>query len=183
MISELPLLNNITKRVLIFDVSKTINVFWCFSLCMILMKILFQRLWQLKVGWDDAVLESVRGPWLHWRSELNVLSSVHVACCYYPINKQLTSLQLLGFSDVSELAFAAVVYLCVAVSTEKVYVSFVASKTRVAPIKQLTIPRLELCGACLLAELPNTRSLWYSIWLLICLDRQYHRACMAGGEP
>ena len=152
-ISELPPINDITKRVLISDVSKTFDVFGWFSPCMIIMKVLFQRLWQLKVGWDDVVPESVREPWLRWRSELNVLSSIHVPRCYYPKNKQITSLQLHGFSDASELAFAAVVYLHVTVSTEEVYVSLVASKTRVAPIKRLTVPRLELCGACLLAEL------------------------------
>lgn len=99
---------------------------------------------------------------------------------YYPINKQLTSLQLHGFSDVSELAFAAVVYLRVAVSTEEVYVSFVTSKTRVAPIKQLTIPRLELCGACLLAELLQIQGVFGipSDGLFACTDSTIMLACL-----
>ena len=62
----------------------------------------------------------MREPWLHWRSELNVLSSVQVSRCYYPKDKQLTSLQLHGFGDASKLAFMTVVYLCVIVFTEEV---------------------------------------------------------------
>ena len=38
-------------------------------------KILFQRLWELKVDWDDPVPDSVKEPWMRWRSELNILST------------------------------------------------------------------------------------------------------------
>ncbi|GFX23517.1 uncharacterized protein TNCV_3769911 [Trichonephila clavipes] len=53
-----------------------------------------------------------------------------------------------GFCDASTKAYAAVVYL-----KSKQEIHLVSAKTRVVPIKQLTIPRLELCGALLLAEL------------------------------
>ncbi|GFR12555.1 uncharacterized protein TNCT_263951 [Trichonephila clavata] len=53
-----------------------------------------------------------------------------------------------GFCDASTKAYAAVVYL-----KSKQEIHLVSAKTRVAPIKQLTTPRLELCGALLLAEL------------------------------
>ena len=58
-----------------------------------------------------------------------------------------------GFCDASELAYAAEVYLCFTTSSDKVQISLVTSKTKVAPIKRLTIPRLELCGAHLSAQL------------------------------
>ncbi|GFX53933.1 integrase catalytic domain-containing protein [Trichonephila clavipes] len=56
--------------------------------------------------------------------------------------------RVLGFCDASTKAYAAVVYL-----KSKHEIHLVSAKTRVAPIKQLTIPRLELCEALLLAEL------------------------------
>ena len=58
-----------------------------------------------------------------------------------------------GFSDASWRAYAAVVYLRMVDTQREVHTSFVTSKTRVAPIKRLTIPRLKLCGAHLLSQL------------------------------
>ena len=64
-------------------------------------------------------------------------------------------MSLLGFSDASEEAYAGVVYLRMVDGQNAVYVALVLSNTKVAPIKRLTIPRLELCGANLLATLLN----------------------------
>ena len=52
-----------------------------------------------------------------------------------------------------EQAYAAVIYLRMTDVDGKIQISLVTSKTKVAPIKRLTIPRLELCGAYLLAQL------------------------------
>ena len=62
-------------------------------------------------------------------------------------------MEIHGFSDASELAYAAVVYLRIMDTYNNAHVSLVTSKSKVAPIKRLTIPRLELCGAQLLAQL------------------------------
>ena len=90
---------------------------------------------------------------LQWRSELKLFSSKHIPCCYYQKESHLASIQLHGFSNASEEAYAGVVYLQMMNSIGNVQVSLVTSKTKVAPIKCLTIPYLELCGAYLLAQL------------------------------
>lgn len=59
---------------------------------------------------------------------------------------------LAGFSDASEKAFAACAYLC-SVSSSGTAVSFLSSKTKVAPVKTVSLPKLELCGAVLLVSL------------------------------
>ncbi len=63
------------------------------------------------------------------------------------------STHLHGFCDASEDAYAGVVYILFTDAHDNIHVSLVISKTKVAPIKRLTIPRLELCGAHLLAKL------------------------------
>ncbi len=71
-------------------------------------------------------------------------------------------MQLHGFCDASEDAYAAVVYLRTVDPEGSVCVTLVTSKTRLEPIKRLTIPRLELCGAHLLSKLlhSSSRRLW-----------------------
>ena len=152
-IAKLPPLDNITKRVLISDVAKTFDVLGWFSPCTVKMKILFQQLWEMKVGWDDPVPETVRDSWLRWRSELDLLSARQIPRCYFDKTTHISSLELHGFSDASEQAYAAVVYLRMVCTNGDVQVALVMSKTKVAPIKRLTVPRLELCGAHLLSRL------------------------------
>ena len=152
-IAELPPVSEVTKRFLISDVAKTFDVLGWFSPCIIKMKILFQLLWELKVGWDDPVPEHVRDDWTRWRNELSLLSTKHIPRCYYSKQSSIASIELHGFSDASEQAYAAVLYLRVECTDGSVHVTLVSSKTKVAPIKRLTIPRLELCGAHLLSQL------------------------------
>jgi hypothetical protein len=78
---------------------------------------------------------------------------MHVPRCYFSSKNAIVSTQLHGFSDASEDAYGGVVYLRVEDSTNKVHTALVISKTKVSPIKQLSIPRLELCGAQVLTKL------------------------------
>ena len=54
---------------------------------------------------------------------------------------------------VSENAYGGVIYLRMVDISDQVHIVLVISKSKVAPIKKLTIPRLELCGAHLLSQL------------------------------
>ena len=152
-IAALPPLDHVTKRVLISDVGKVFDVFGWFSPCTVKMKILFQQLWELKLNWDDPVPEDIRESWTRWRTELNVLSTKQIPRCFFNKTSSVSSMQLHGFSDASEQAYSAVLYLRMECTDGSIQVSLVSSKTKVAPIKKLTIPRLELCGAQLLARL------------------------------
>lgn len=151
-ISDFPHLDNLTKRTLVSDIAKTFDVLGWVSPAIIKSKIFLQRLWEEKVDWDDPVPSTIHEAWSQWRSELNLLSEHHIPRCYFPKNSNVVSMQLHGFSDASEQAYAGVVYLRTVDSAGCIHTSLVMSKTKVAPIKRLTIPRLELCGAHLLAQ-------------------------------
>jgi len=110
-------------------------------------KILLQKVWESKIGWNDKVPASVHQELLLWRSQLKSLCDIHIDRCYFPKEVQIVSLQLHGFSDASTSAYTGVVYLRMTDTSGNVHVSLVASKSKVAPIKRLTVPRLELCGA------------------------------------
>ena len=72
---------------------------------------------------------------------------------YFPNEIEVISKELHGFCDASEAAYAGVIYLRVIDTKADVHVSPVMDKTKVAPLKQLSIPRLELCSAVLLSKL------------------------------
>ena len=152
-VADLPPVKNVTKRSLVSDIAKTFDALGWFSPAVIKIKILLQRVWEQKVDWDDTVPKSIQEIWFRWRSELKLLSTKSIPRCYFPKDKFTNSRELHGFCDASESAYAAVVYFRTTDTYGGVHVSVVIAKTRVAPIKRLTIPRLELCGAHMLTKL------------------------------
>ena len=89
-------------------------------------------------------------------SDLGKISNTFRIPRRYFTGEKVKTLQLHGFSEASELAYTCVLYLRVEYETGKVDVRFVSSKSKVAPIKKQTIPRLELMSAKLIAKLVNT---------------------------
>ena len=122
------------SRLLVSDIAKVYDMLGWFSPSIIKAKILLQRLWEQKVGWDESVTQSA---WLKWRTELTLLTSKGIRRCYFPKSAHITSTKLHGFCDASEVTYAGVVYLCLTNSDGNVHISLVASKTKVAPIKYL----------------------------------------------
>ena len=136
------------------DIAKTYDVLGWFAPSIIMVKILLQRLrvWESKVDWDNPVPPQIEEEWMLWCSQLRSLCQVHIPRCYFPKRALIVSFQIHGFSNASETAYAAVVYFRMADGDGAVHTSLIASKTKFAPIKRLTIPRLELCSVHLLTQ-------------------------------
>ena len=71
----------------------------------------------------------------------------------FPKEANLAGIQLHGFCDASERAYAGVVYIRATDTMGIIHVSLVVAKTKVATIRHLTIPPLELCGALVMVRL------------------------------
>ncbi len=110
---------------------------------------MLQKLWELKLDLDEEVPVHVQQQHSLWRSQLNLLKDVPIIRCYYTMDSKVLRTELHGFCDASENAYAVVVYIM----QKEILLSLVAAKTKVAPLKRQSIPRLELCGAQLLAKL------------------------------
>ena len=152
-VGEMPSSDSLTKRKLVSEIAKIYDVLDWFTPSTVSTKILLQRVWERKIEWDDPVPQDIPETWEQWRSELDLLTNVHIPRHYYSKMAKPASIQLHGFSDASENAYTGVVYLRSVDVSNNVHVSLVISKSKVAPIKRLTIPRLELCGANLLADI------------------------------
>ena len=105
-------------------------------------KIFFQELCRAKIGWDKPLEVELKNEWLKLATGLQCVSSFTVSRCYFQeVTRKIVSRGLHGFGDASSKAYAAVIYLHVTTTTGN-YVKFLASRSRVAPVKQETIPRL-----------------------------------------
>lgn len=113
-------------------------------------KILVQRLWGRKRDWDDPHLPAdLLQLWHEWVSELSLLSEVTInRCCVHTgTDLSAASQSIHLFSDGSERAYGAVAYLRTVSTEGEVQVAFLAARSRVSPVRQQSIPRLELCAA------------------------------------
>ena len=143
----------VTKHSLVSEIGKLFDILGWFFPTIIKAKILLQRVWEARTDWDEVLPSSILEEWFQWRTELPLITEKSIARCYYPTSVHIQSLQIHGFCDASELAYAAVIYLRMTDTLGQVHVSLVTAKTKVSPIKRLSMPRLELCGANLLAKL------------------------------
>ena len=114
-------------------------------------KLIIQELWRQKVNWDDEVDDRIDNLWSNWLKELNNLQSF-VIPRWLGVTEEVQQTQLHIFCDASESAFAAVAYIRLTTPKENTC-RMIMSKSRVAPLKPLTLPRLELQGAVLAIRL------------------------------
>lgn len=115
---------------------------------LIYLKVLLQQIWRSGVQWDDEINNNLLEKWKTWLRILPAVEQVQIPRCYRSKLTTESDVQLHTFVDASETAFAAVSFLRFT-SGEQVECLIVASKTRVAPLKFQSIPRLELQAAVL----------------------------------
>ncbi|KRY46994.1 hypothetical protein T03_8777 [Trichinella britovi] len=117
-------------------------------------KMFLQTLWQRGTSWDEPLPHDVMKQWRRWKQELPDLSKICLPRALVPVALgQVTRLEIHAFCDASEKAYGAVAYMRIETTNQHTVVNFVTSKTRVAPIRRLTLPRLELMGALVAARL------------------------------
>lgn len=139
-----------TKRNILSFIAKTFDPLGYLSSITIFMKSVLQKLWLFKLGWDCPVPPSLETTWLKFVFSIPSLNQLKVSRFVTP--SKYDSVSLVGFCDASESGYAAKVYLCFESTYFRSSLLWQA-KSKVAPSKILSIPRLELSGACLLAKL------------------------------
>ncbi|XP_031356651.1 uncharacterized protein LOC116180680 [Photinus pyralis] len=116
--------------------------------------ILLQRTWKSGIDWDEHLPDGIYDDWKSWVDNLQAVVKVTVPRLYVYNIHQATDVQLHTLVDASEDACSAICFLRVVIG-EGISVSFLIAKTKVAPLKKLTIPRLELTAAVMGATLAD----------------------------
>ena len=145
---------SITKRVVLSFFSKLFDPLGFAAPYVLQAKCLFQELWTLELDWDDEVPPEYRIRFLRWMDGFDVLKSWRIPRRYTPGRwDAIRRLQLHAFSDAPPKAYGACVYLRAELCDNSIVSSLVMAKSKVAPLKQTTLPRLELLGCLLSARL------------------------------
>ena len=148
---KLPFPNNtlITKREVLQVPSQFYDPLGWATPVTIRAKILLQEIWLSKVSWDEPLSEIMREKWLAILDDILKLPKLIIPRPYFPPSKASSSIHhVYVFSDASTKAYGTVVYIC-----KNNNINLVMSKSHVAPIKSVTLPKLELMAAVMATRL------------------------------
>ncbi len=119
-------------------------------------KVLFQDLCKEKLNWDDKLPTDKLKSWNAWLEDMTAADTISVPrSTLCDVEGEVLSISLHGLGDASKYAYCALIFL-VCHTTKGVYTKLLCAKTRVAPLKILSIPRLELMSARILVTLMET---------------------------
>ena len=111
-------------------------------------KQILQELCRDGVGWDDEVPDKLRSEWEKWRAELPALEKLRVARCHKPQDfDEVKNVELHHFSDACQNGYGQCSYIRLVDEKNRVHCCLVMGKSRVTPLKPVSIPRLELTPA------------------------------------
>ena len=119
-------------------------------------KAILQEMCRQGSGWDDQLPEHLKPRWEKWKNDLANLEKVQIARCYVPVNfGEVVKRELHHFSDASTTGYGQCSYLRLKNKDGDVHCSLIMGKSRVAPTKVITIPRLELTAAAVSVTVSN----------------------------
>lgn len=152
-----------TKRTILSEIASLFDPLGALGPVLVVAKQIYQSICRLNIGWDIQVPQDIQDKWQEYRDQLPSISDISIPRWTHVTNENAKSLTLIAFADASEKACGCVVYARVETS-EGVKITQVAARTKVAPLnKAITIPRLELIGAELAANLITKVALAFEI--------------------
>lgn len=147
-----PTQSTYSKRQILSEIASLFDPLGMLAPIIIRAKLLMQQLWLVTTGWDDKVPENICEEWKSLRQELSQCSVVQVNR-WIGFTRQNKHMSIHGFADASEKGYASVIYIRTEHVDGTTHCQLLTSKTKVAPLKTMSIPRLELCAATLTANL------------------------------
>ncbi|XP_075157733.1 uncharacterized protein LOC142231000 [Haematobia irritans] len=140
----------ISKRKILSESARLYDPLGWLTPTTVVAKSLFKELWERGIDWDDKVPQDIEDRWLRHRHSLSKLSDLSIPRWLQWCRTSQTELHC--FCDASTTAYAAVVYIRITTIND-IFINMLQAKSKVSPIKTVSIPRLELCAAVLGAKL------------------------------
>ncbi|XP_036148010.1 uncharacterized protein LOC118647349 [Monomorium pharaonis] len=141
-----------TKRSVLSAIAKLFDPLGWVTPITITAKIFMQELWRLQINWDEALPPPSSTRWAIIYRNLSHLNGLKIDR-WTGRGSDTARCEVHGFADASTAAYAAVIYMRVISLSGDITVKLLIGKSQVAPLKPMSVPRLELSAATLLAKL------------------------------
>ncbi|XP_058817359.1 uncharacterized protein LOC131680663 [Topomyia yanbarensis] len=151
-IPDWPPVEAYTKRTVLSRMSSLFDPLGLLSPIVVKAKIFMQTLWKTTLSWDTKLPSTYRQAWEEVQNQIPQLKDLRIPRHVLSLRKP-QAVEMHGFSDASEQAYGACVYIRSIAEDGYCTVRLVAAKSRIAPLEVKSIARLELCAALLLANL------------------------------
>ena len=145
--------HEITRRFILSRIGAMYDPLGLISLIVLKGRAIFQDATRQQLQWDDSVPDDIQTQWYSWQESLKQLEFMSFPRCIIPTGFENGMMELHHFCDASSTGYGACSYLRVTNPDGRIHVSLVASKACLAPIRTVTIPRLELAAAVVAVRL------------------------------
>ncbi|XP_061386899.1 uncharacterized protein LOC133321844 [Musca vetustissima] len=172
--------SRITKRGILSEMARLFDPLGLVNPIVVRCKLLLQSIWSLKLHWDETVSQDIMMEWSNIRQQLSVAEQFKIPR-FVAFNN---STNIHAFADASTKAYGACIYV-VTQTSGGLHSSLLCSKSRVAPLKHTTLPRLELCAAVLATQLLDfvLSLLPIQPTNIVCWSDSSIVLCWIAGEP
>ena len=148
-------LEQITKRQVLQFSASVFDPLGILSPAIVPFNVMFQQLCNERRDWDEKLPAELFANFQQWISKATKVLNIEIERCYTK-NKEIKEILLVGFCDASKTGYEGCTYLCTKYTDESRSIKYIPAKTRIAPLANQSIPRLELLGALILSRLMNT---------------------------
>ncbi|XP_018399979.1 PREDICTED: uncharacterized protein LOC108777551, partial [Cyphomyrmex costatus] len=143
--------HTVSKRSVLSDSARLFDPLGILGPVVVTARFILQELWQAGCAWDESVPQAIQSRWLRFKSQLPGLNDFQIPrCVKFASNHRLV--QVHGFCDASQRAYGAYIYIRTE-GIDEYRLELLCSKSRIASLKAISLPRLELSAALLLAQL------------------------------
>ena len=141
-----------TRRGILSTVSSVFDLLRVLAPFVLNGKRILKELCREGVNWDDKIPDALLSRWERWRNVV-LLAKLSIPRCYVPVDfGEIKIVELHNFSDASENGYGQCSNLRLIDHLGRIYCLLVLAKSRAAPLKHVTIPRLELTAALVSAR-------------------------------
>ena len=146
----------VTRRKMLSRVSSLLDPLGLVAPLPMVGRYLFQAATRLTPSWDDPLPDEITSEWHRWLADMKILDELKFDRVLVPISHHDGYISLHVFSDASEKSYGACAYIRSRNSSGHTYVNLVSAKARIAPLKTVSIPRLELSATVEAVKLSKT---------------------------